>query len=83
VGEVVQLLTMDFVKLVVISLLFAFPAAWYAMQQWLQTYPYRTEMSGWLFGATALLTIAIALLTVSFQSVKAALTNPVKSLRTE
>ncbi|HEY0108734.1 MAG TPA: FtsX-like permease family protein, partial [Fibrella sp.] len=83
VGEVVQLLTLDFVKLVGISLIFAFPAAWYAMQQWLEKYPYRTEMNVWLFGATALLTMAVALLTVSFQSIKAALTNPVKSLRTE
>jgi putative ABC transport system permease protein len=61
----------------------AFPVAWWAMNKWLQSFAYRINISWWVFAMAGLLTIAIALITVSFQAVKAALANPVKSLRTE
>lgn len=83
VTSITTLLSVDFLKLVVISFVFAFPAAWYAMQQWLEKYPYRTEMSIWIFVGTAILTSVIALLTVGWQSIKTALMNPVKSLKSE
>jgi len=77
------LLSKDFVKLVVISLLIAIPFAYYFMHQWLMNYVYHTELSWWIFALTASGAIVITLLTVSFQSIKAALANPVKSLKTE
>lgn len=77
------LLSKDFIKLVIISIIVAVPVAWYAMDTWLKTYTYRTPMQWWVFAGAGLLAVAIALLTVSYQAVKAALTNPVKSLRTE
>jgi hypothetical protein len=83
VAALVRLLTWDFLKLVSVAFVFAFPVAWLAMHKWLENYPYRTPLSGWLFGLAALLTIAVALFTVSFQSIRAALTNPVRSLRSE
>src|SRR6185503_14869854 len=78
-----QLLSRDFVKLVLISLLIAVPTAHYLMHNWLQNYQYRTELSWWIFAAAGLSALVITLLTVSFQSIRAALANPVKSLRTE
>ncbi len=78
-----RLLSTDFVLLVFIALLIATPAAYYFMQGWLKSYTYRAEMSWWIFAATGAGAIIITLLTVSFQSVKAALMNPVKSLKTE
>jgi len=83
VTGIIQLLASDFIKLVLIAILIATPIAWWAMSQWLQDFAYRINMQWWLFGLAGLLALAIALLTVSFQSVKAALMNPVKSLRTE
>jgi putative ABC transport system permease protein len=77
------LLSKDFVKLVVISLLIAIPVSIYFMHGWLLNYNYRTELSWWIFAATAAGAIIITLLTVSFQSIKAAIANPVKSLRSE
>ncbi len=77
------LLSKDFLQLVCISCLIAFPVAWWAMHNWLQSYEYRIEISWWIFLIAGLLAIVIALLTVSFQAIKAALSNPVKSLRTE
>ena len=77
------LLSTDFLGLVAISLLVASPVAWYLMNNWLQNFDYRSTISGWIFVITGLGTIAITLLTVSFQSVKAALANPIKSLKTE
>jgi putative ABC transport system permease protein len=77
------LLSTSFVKLVLISFVVAAPIAWWAMHRWLEGYPYRTAISGWLFviaGAGALL---IALITVAFQAIKAAVANPLKSLKTE
>ena len=72
-----------FIILVSISLLIAIPTAYYFMHGWLQDYKYRTELSWWIFAFTAVGAIGITVLTVSYQSIKAALTNPVKSLKTE
>jgi putative ABC transport system permease protein len=80
---VVLLLSKDFVKLVVISLLIASPFAWFFMNKWLQDFAYRINISVWIFIVAGALTILIALLTVSFQAIKAAMANPVKSLRSE
>lgn len=78
-----RLLSKDFVILVVISLLIATPISYYFMHNWLQNYQYRAEMSWWIFGATGLVSLLITLVTVSFQAIRAAVANPVKSLRTE
>jgi len=83
VPSLVGLLSKDFLKLVFIALLIATPLAWWAMRQWLRDFAYRVELDAWIFVLAGLLAVGIALLTVSFQSVKAALMNPVKSLRTE
>jgi len=77
------LLSKDFLKLVGISCLIAFPVAWWALNNWLQSYQYRVAINWWVFAIAGILAMAIALATVSFQAVKAALTNPVKSLRSE
>ncbi|MBC7922754.1 MAG: ABC transporter permease, partial [Ferruginibacter sp.] len=77
------LLSKDFIRLVAIACLVAFPVAWWAMGKWLEDYTYRTPLHWWLFGLAGGAALLIALLTVSFQAIKAALTNPVKSLRTE
>ncbi|HVX25658.1 MAG TPA: ABC transporter permease [Parafilimonas sp.] len=78
-----KLLSKDFVVLVLISLLIAIPVAYYFMHNWLQNYEYRTTLSWWIFAVTGFGALLITLLTVSFQSIKAAIANPVKSLRTE
>jgi hypothetical protein len=78
-----SLLSKDFVVLVIIAFCIAVPVAYYSMSAWLQHYQYRASMSWWIFAATGLGAIAITLLTVSYQSIKAALMNPVKSLRLE
>lgn len=83
VGSIVNLLSSDFLKPVGVAILIASPIAWYVMNQWLQNFAYRIAMSWWVFAGAGLLAVGIALLTVSFQSVKAALMNPVKSLRSE
>ncbi|MFD1145198.1 ABC transporter permease [Larkinella insperata] len=79
----VALLSKDLLKLVLIALVLASPVAWWAMSQWLEGFVYRTTISPWVFIITALIAMLIAFLTVSFQSIKAALMNPVKSLKTE
>jgi putative ABC transport system permease protein len=78
-----RLLSKDFVGLVVISLVVAMPVSYYFMHKWLQNYQYRAEIAWWIFALTALGSVLITLLTVSYQSIKAALANPVKSLRSE
>ncbi|NNU34665.1 hypothetical protein HK413_12395 [Mucilaginibacter sp. S1162] len=83
VWGIVVMLMQDFVRLVALSLLIAFPLAWYAMNKWLSSYAYRVELSWWIFAGAGLLAIVIAVLTVTYQSVRAALNNPVKSLRTD
>ncbi len=83
VASIAALLSKDFLKLVVIALLIASPLAWWAMNKWLQNYEYRIEVSGWVFFLAGVLSVVIALMTVGFQAIKAAMANPVKSLRTE
>lgn len=83
VMNIVLLLSKDFLKLVVLSIVIASPIAWWAMNRWLQDFEYRIEIGWWVFGVAGALAILIAFVTVSFQSIKAALMNPVKSLRTE
>jgi len=83
VTQVTQMLSKDFLKLVLIASVIAFPAAWWAMNKWLQSFAYRINISWWIFAVAGLSALLIALITVSFQSIKAALQNPVKSLRTE
>lgn len=77
------LLSKEFVLLVGISCVIALPVGWYIMHQWLSTYEYKTNISWWIFAVTDFVAIAIAIITVSFQAVKAAIANPVKSLRSE
>ncbi|CCH52468.1 protein of unknown function DUF214 [Fibrisoma limi BUZ 3] len=83
IANVVTLLSTDFLKLVFIAILIASPLAWYVMDQWMQHFQYRIGVEWWVFVAAGVLAILIALLTISFQSIKAALMNPVKSLRSE
>jgi len=83
VSSVVSILSVDFLKLVIIALLVSLPVAWLAGNKWLENYPYRITLSWWMFTVAGLLVIFIALATVSFQAIKAAISNPVKSLRTE
>lgn len=80
---IVQLLSKDFMKLVLLAILMSVPIAWYVMQNWLEDFAYRTEINWWVFVIAGLIAVCIALITVSFQAVKAAIANPVKSLRTE
>ena len=77
------LLSKDFVILVIISCVIAFPVSWLIVNSWLKDYEYKTNISWWIFVATDIVAIGIAIGTVSFQAVKVALTNPVKSLRSE
>ena len=81
--NIVGLLSKNFLVLVIISAVIAFPIAWWAMNNWLEDFPYRVNISWWIFGIAIVAALAVALLTVSFQAIKAALANPVKSLRTE
>ena len=83
VASLWRLLSKDFVMLVLIALFVATPLAWYGMNEWLQKYSYRTELSWWIFAVAGVGALGITLLTVSFQAIKAALMNPVKSLRSE
>jgi putative ABC transport system permease protein len=81
-AQVTTLLSRDFVRLVVIAIVIACPIAWWGMYEWLNNFVYRTPITWWIFGGAGLLVIFIALLTISFQSVKAALATPIKNLRT-
>lgn len=83
VAGITTLLARDFLKLVLISILLACPLAAWALHKWLQDYAYRIELQGWMFALAGLTAVGVAFLTVSFQSIKAALANPVKSLRNE
>jgi len=82
-GSIVGLLSKDFLKLVAVAAIIAFPVAWYAMHNWLQDFAYRINMPWWIFVLAGIIAAAVALATISFQAIKAALSNPVKSLRTE
>lgn len=83
VQSIVGLLSKEFLLLVVIAIVIASPLAWWAMNKWLQNFAYRTSIEWWVFVVAALIAVLIALLTISSQAIKAALTNPVKNLRTE
>lgn len=83
VRQIAYRLSIDFMKLVGFSIVLSIPLAWYAMNQWLQDFSFRVEISWWIFALSALLAIAISILTVSQQSIRAALSNPVKSLKVE
>ncbi len=83
VGSVVSLLSQDFVKLVLVAIVIACPIAWWTMNNWLAGFAYRIDIEWWMFAAAGLAAVAIALLTVSFQAIKAAVVNPVDSLRDE
>jgi ABC-type antimicrobial peptide transport system permease subunit len=83
VAGVVMLLAKEFIKLVMVAFVIAAPIAWYAAGEWLKSFAYRTELSWWVLVITGGLALLIALLTVSFQSIRAALANPVHSLRSE
>jgi putative ABC transport system permease protein len=83
VSNVVALLSKDFLLLVLIACVFAFPVAWWAMHKWLQDFSYRINITWWVFAIAGFAAFIIALITVSFQAFKAAIANPVKSLRTE
>jgi predicted permease len=80
---IVALLSKDFIQLVLFSLIIAFPVAWYTMNKWLEGFAYRINISWWVFAIAGITAILIAFITVSFQAIKAAVANPVKSLRTE
>jgi putative ABC transport system permease protein len=83
VQGIVQLLSKDFIRLVLIAFIIAAPLAWYFMNKWLQDFSYRVNLNGWVFLGAGSIALLIALLTISFQAIKAALANPVKNLRTE
>jgi ABC-type antimicrobial peptide transport system permease subunit len=77
------MLSKNFLKPVLIASVIAFPIAWWMMNKWLEDFPYRVNISWWIFGIAAIAALVIALITVSFQTIKAAVTNPVNSLRSE
>lgn len=83
VQSIVTLLSGNFLKLVIIANLIAWPVAWYVLSNWLEDFAYRVDISWWVFAVTGLVSILIALATVSFQAIRAAISNPVKSLRSE
>jgi putative ABC transport system permease protein len=83
VNKIVVLLSKDFLLLVLVAMVIATPLAWYGINQWLQNYAFRTEITWWIFGFSGVMAILIAIITVSFQAIKAAISNPVDSLRSE
>jgi putative ABC transport system permease protein len=83
VGSIVRILSIEFVKLVMIAALISFPIAWWLMNSWLKDFAYRIGISWWMFAIAIVASLAIAILTVSFQAIRAAIANPIKSLRTE
>jgi putative ABC transport system permease protein len=83
IANIVSLLSIDFIKLVFIAFIIATPVAWYMMNKWLQDFAYKTNISGWIFLLVAVLAVAITIITVSFRAIRAAVVNPVDSLRSE
>jgi putative ABC transport system permease protein len=83
VSEILVLLNIDFIKLIAVAYVIACPIAWFAMDKWLSNFAYKTSLSWWVFALAGVVALSIALLTVSWQSWKAARRNPVKSLRYE
>jgi len=83
VSNIVNLLSIDFLKLVFLAFIIATPVAWFAMYKWLQNFAYRSDFNWYVFAVAGVTAVIIAFFTVSFQAIKAAIANPVKSLRTE
>ena len=83
VRSIMSLISKDFIKLVFIAVVIASPIAWHFMNKWLQDFAYRISISWWVFVLAGLAAVLIALITICFQAIKAAIANPVKSLRTE
>ena len=83
VSQITYRLSSDFLKLVGVAILISLPVGWFAMNKWLEDFSYRIEIGWWVFVLAAFLAVAIALITVSYQSIKAAIANPVRSLRDE
>jgi putative ABC transport system permease protein len=83
ISGITAMLSKDFVKLVIISIVIATPIAYWAMTKWLQDFAYRIDITWWMIAAAGIAAVLIALITISFQSIKAAMANPVKSLRSE
>jgi len=83
VSQIVTLLSVDFVKLIMLAFVISLPVAWYAMHQWLQQFMYHTNISLWIFGVAIGSTLLVAMLTISLQTIRSAMANPVKSLRSE
>lgn len=82
-GKILKILSADFIKLVGISILIATPVSWFAMNKWLEDFTYRINIGLLVFAIAGLIAVVVALITISFQSIKAALANPVESLRSE
>jgi ABC-type antimicrobial peptide transport system permease subunit len=83
IPSITHLLSKDFIRIVSIAFVISTPVAWYFLHQWLQNFEYRTDAAWWIFGLSGLATLLIALLTVGIQTLRAALANPVNSLRAE
>jgi putative ABC transport system permease protein len=83
VSTIVRLLSTEFLALIIVAAIIAFPLAWWLMNNWLQDFAYRIHIGWWIFLAAGIIALVIAFVTISFQAVKAAIANPVKSLRTE
>ena len=83
VGAISTLVSKDFLKLVLLAMVIATPVAWYFLNKWLQYYPYRINVYWWIFALAALLMFVVTIATLSVKTVKAAMANPVKSLRSE
>ena len=81
--NILFLLSTDFLKLIIVALFIAIPVGWYVMHSWLQDFAYRISIHWWVFIVAAVIAVLIAFFTISSQAIKAAVTNPVKSLRTE
>jgi ABC-type antimicrobial peptide transport system permease subunit len=83
VANIISVLSKDFVQLVLIAFAIAAPVAWWASYKWLEDFAYKTSMSWWVFFSSGLVMLLLALITLSIQTIKAAIANPIKSLRTE
>jgi len=83
ISGIIQLLAMDFIKLVIIAIVIAIPVSWYVMNKWLQDFAYKINIGWTVFVSAGFIAVGIAVVTISFQSIKAAIANPIKSLRTE
>ena len=83
ISGILTLLSREFIKWIIIATIIAFPISWYVMNQWLQTFAYRMDLNVWLFLLSGLFALSVAIITVVFQTLKAAIANPIKALRYE